>query len=86
MSWIPPLEMRTWIINVFSGNSDIFGAVAIFCIISMASYFRMNTLSMFLMLGIFVMMFSGYIGVSFLILFAIIGGLLAGYVLSRLFE
>lgn len=85
-AWIEPLALKTWMIQVFSGNPDIFGAVAIFFIAGMAGYFKMNALSMGLMLLIFVAMFSGYIGLNFLIVFALIGGLLAGYLVAKAFE
>jgi hypothetical protein len=86
MAWIQPLEMETWFVNVLAGNPDIFGGIAIFVIAILAGYLRMNTFSMFLMLGIFVLMFSGFIGATFLILFAILGGLIVGLALSRLFN
>jgi len=84
MAWIEPLELQTWVINVFSGNPDIFGAIGIFLVASMAGYFRMNTLSMFFMLGIFILLFSGYIGTSLLVLMGIISGLLIGFMMSRI--
>lgn len=84
MAWIEPLELQTWIINVFSGNPDIFGAIGIFAISLMAGYFKMNAITMFFMIGIFVLMFSGYIGTSFLTIFAILGGLIIGYALSQI--
>lgn len=86
MSWIQPLAMQTWILNVFAERPDIFGAIAILVITTMAGYFRMNGLGMFLMLGVFVILFSGFIAPSILILFAILGGLLVGYALSKIFE
>jgi len=86
MSWIEPLEMQQWIVNVFSGNPDIFGAVGILFIAILAGYFRMNSLSMFFMLGIFVLMFSGFIGFSFLVLVVIISGLLIGFLISQLLK
>jgi len=86
MTWIEPLELETWMINVFAGNPDVFGAIALLVISSMAAYFRMNPIAMFLMLFIFVMMFTNYVGFSFLLLFGLIGGLIAGYVLSKLLE
>jgi hypothetical protein len=86
MEWIQSLELEKWIINVFSGNPEIFGAIAILVISGLAGYFRMNTLSMFFMLSIFLLMFSGYIGSSFVAIFAIIGGLLVGYFISRFFQ
>jgi ABC-type multidrug transport system permease subunit len=86
MSWIEPLELETWIISVFSGDPEIFTAIALLVISSMAGYFRMNTISLFFMIGVFLLMFSGYISASFLILISIIGGLVIGYFISRIFQ
>jgi hypothetical protein len=86
MSWIEPLNLETIFVNVFSGSPDIFGAIMVLVITGLAGYFRLNGIGLFFVLGLFVLMFSGYIGVSFLTIFAIIGGLLAGYMISRLFQ
>jgi uncharacterized protein (DUF58 family) len=86
MTFIEPLDLETWIINVFSGNPDYFGAIAVLVITGMAGYFRMNGIGLFFMLGLFVLMFSGYIGLNFLIVFAIIGGLVIGYSISKMFR
>ena len=86
MSWIQPLELKTIIIQIFAGSPEIFGALAILVIAGFAGYFRMNGITMFFMLGIFVLMFSEYIGTTFITLFAILGGLLIGYWLSRLIK
>jgi hypothetical protein len=86
MTWIQPLSMEQWVINVFSGNPDYFGAIAVLVITGMAGFFRMNGIGLFFMLGLFVLMFSGYIGLNFLIVFAIIGGLFIGYSLSKIFR
>ncbi len=86
MAWIEPLALQTWFINVFSGNNEIFAAIAIMVIMSMGSFFRMGTLTMFLMLGIFIMMFSGIIGSPLLFIFAVIGGLVIGLTLSKIFS
>ena len=86
MSWIQPLELETIFINIFAGNPDIFGIIVILVLTMMAGYLRMNGISLFLMLGVFVLIFSGYIGLNFVILFAIFGGLIIGYTLSRMFQ
>ena len=86
MVWIEPLALETWMINVFAGNPDYFGAIAVLLITSLAGFFRMNGIGLFFMLGLFVLMFSGYIGLNFLIVFAIIGGLVIGYTISKMFR
>lgn len=84
MAWIEPLELQTWFINVLSGSTEIFTAIALFAILGMAGYFRMNGLTLGLMLFLFVLMFSGFIGQTFLIFLAIVGGPIIGYGLSRM--
>ncbi len=84
MEFIEPLALETWIIQIFAGNPDIFGAIALMVIASLAGFFRMSALGMFFMIGMFVLMFSGFIGDTFLILAAIIGGLLIGNVIGNL--
>ena len=86
MAFIPPLELKTIIVNIFSGDPEIFGILSILIISSMAGYFRMNMLGMLLMIGIFVLMFSEIITLNFFILFAIFGGLAIGYTISKIFQ
>lgn len=86
MSWIEPLELQKWLVNVFAGDSTYFAALAILSISAMAAYFRMTTLGMFLMVGIFLLMFSGFISPSIVIFAAIIGGLVVGYVISLIIK
>lgn len=85
-NWIQPLELEKIIINVFSGNPDVFGGIALMVIATLGAYFRMNGLILFMMLGIFFLMFSQYIGVNFLIIFGIIGGLTIGYSLRKIMQ
>lgn len=85
MAWIEPLQLRIWIVNVFSGNLEIFGALALMIIAGLGAYFRMPTIALFFMMGLFFAMFSQYMGGSNLfILFGILGALIAGYVFSRI--
>lgn len=85
MVWIEPLELETWMISVFAGTPEIFAAIALLVITSMATMFRMTTLGLFFMIGMFLLMLSGFINSVLLIFIAIIGGLALGYVLSRIF-
>lgn len=83
-NFIPPLALKTWVIDVLSGTPDIFAAVAILVITGIAAYFRMTTLTMFFILGVFFLMFSEFITSPILILMALIGGLAIGYWISKL--
>ena len=77
--WVEPLQFETFFVNIFAGDAAIFGAISLIVITAMAAYFRMNALGMFFMIGIFLLMFAGYVPLSITILAAIIGGLLIGY-------
>lgn len=83
-TFIEGLNLETMIVNLLSGSPEIFAAIAILVISGLAAFFRMTTLTLFFMLGIFVLMFSAYIGTSFVIIFAMIGGLFISYWISRL--
>ena len=83
MEWIQPLELQTWLISVFGGSADIFLAVALLAIGSLAGYFRMPLLIFGLMIGTFLLMFSTWISSPFLILIMLIGGLAVGFTLSK---
>lgn len=86
VDWIEPLNLEKWFIQVFAGTPDIFLAIALLVISSMAGYFRMKGLALFFMIGVFLLMFSGFISSPFLVFLAIFGGLAIGYTLSRIFS
>ena len=85
MAWIQPLELQTWLISVFAGTPEIFGGIALLVIATMAATFRMTTVGLFFMIGMFLLMFSGFINSVLLILIAVIGGLALGYMIHRIF-
>ncbi len=85
MAWIEPLNLETWMLSVFAGTPEIFAAIALLVITSLAAAFRMNTIGLFFMLGVFLLMFSGFINSVLLILIAVIGGLALGYLIHRIF-
>lgn len=83
--FIQPLELKTWLMQVFAGNPDIFLVIALLVIISLAAMFRMNMAGMFLMVGIFLLMFSAFVSPILSILIFVIGSLLIGYWLYKVF-
>lgn len=85
MAWIEPLEMETWLMSVFSGTPEVFTALALLVLSGMAGYLRMTMLTMFLMLGVFLMMFASWISSPIILLIAVIGGLMIGYTISKIF-
>lgn len=83
--WIESLNLSVWLIQIFAGTPEIFTAIALLVIATMASMFRMTLGGLFLMIAMFLLMFSGFIDSVLLILIAVIGGLMLGYWLSRIF-
>jgi len=85
MTWTQPLQLQDWLMTIFSGTPEIFTAVALFFICGMAGYFRMNGIGMFFMIGVFLLMFSGFINSSLIVLVSIVGGLLIGFLVQKMF-
>lgn len=86
MVWTEPLHMEEILVTIFSGTPEIFIAVALFLISGMSAYFRMNGIGMFFMMGIFLLMFSGFVSSYLMVLLSIIGGLFVGYLIQRIFS
>jgi len=82
--WIEPLNLELWIINVLSGSSEIFTAIALIMIFSLAGYFRMGILTTILILGMFLVIFSGYVDISIYYLVIIISATLIGFGIKRI--
>ena len=83
VAWLEPLELQTIFISIFAGNPDIFTAIALIILSGMAAYFRMTITTLFFMLGIFILMFSGSINSPLVAMFSIFGGLFIGYMVSK---
>ncbi|MFP4457169.1 MAG: hypothetical protein ACLFPS_05860 [Clostridia bacterium] len=84
MVWIEPLQLERWLINVFAGDSSYFVALALFIILGLSAYFRMNSITLGFMVITFLLMFSGYIPKTLLIFIAIFGGLVVGHAVSNI--
>lgn len=84
MGWIESLELEKWMINVFAGNPEYFAIIGVLTITFMAGFFRMTGLSMIFMVGVFLLMFSGYFSQTLVIFLVIIGGLAIGYWVSKI--
>lgn len=84
MAWIEPLDLETWLIQVFAGDKSYFSAIAIFAVLTLCGYFRLNGINAGFMIFVLVLMFSGYIPASLMIFIAIFGGLILGIVLKRI--
>lgn len=86
MVWTEPLSMQEILVTIFSGTPEIFTSIALFTIAGMSAYFRMSGIGMFFMIGIFLLMFSGFINSSLMVLISIIGGLFVGYLVQKIFQ
>jgi len=86
VDWLEPLKLQTIFVNIFAGDPEYFLAIALIVIFSFAGYFRMTGSVLFFMVGLFILMFSGFIMGYWLALFSIFAGLIVGYTLSRIFE
>ena len=84
MVWTDPLSLQVIFIQIFGGDASYFTAIAIFAIIALSGFFRMSGITLGFMLMIFLLMFSGYVPMSLVVLIAIIGGLLVGYIIPRI--
>ena len=86
-NWLEPLKLEIIFMNIFAGTPDYFIALALIIISGMAGFFRMTTLSLFFMLGLFLFMIYGGGSMHYMLaFFAIIAGLVIGYVISRLWD
>jgi len=86
MTWIEPLQLETWLIQVFSGTNEIFTAIALLVIMSIAGYFRLRGAGLFFMIGILLFMFTGVVPLSLIALVSIFGGLAIGYSMANVIQ
>jgi len=85
MDFIEPLNLQVWLIQIFAGTPEIFAAISLLVITSLAAYFRMTLIGLVFIIAMFLLMFSGFINSVLLILIAIIGGLAIGFFMVRIF-
>ena len=82
--WIEPLQLETWIVNVFAGSLEIFLAVGLIFVFGLAAFFRMTSLTLVLLLGLFLVMFSGWINIELYFLIIALASVLVGFWISRI--
>lgn len=85
-AWLEPLKLEPIFVNIFAGDPTYFTVLALIIISAVAGFFRMTTLTLFFMIGLFIFMFSGVTTNYFLVLFSIIAGLVVGFVISKITE
>ncbi len=83
--WLEPLQLRVLFINIFAGDPQFFIVISLITISALAGFFRMTTLTLFFMLGLFLLMFSKFAMDYLVVLFAIIAGLAIGFSISKIY-
>ena len=73
MTWIEPLQLETWIVNVFAGSIDIFVIMSMIVIASFAAYLRITYLVAMMLVFIFIAMFASNVSSPFIIAMAVTG-------------
>ena len=86
VTWLEPLRLQTFFMNILAGDPTYFVVISLIVISAVAGFFRMTTLTLFFFLGLFLLMFSGFAMDYLTVLFAIIAGLMIGYVLSKIYK
>lgn len=84
-SWLEPLKLETIFVNIFAGDPQFFIVISLIIISALAGFFKMTTLTLFFMLGLFLLMFSGFAMDYLVVLFAIIAGLAIGFSISKIY-
>lgn len=86
VDYIQPLELETWITQVFAGSPDVFIGVALMVVMGLAGFFKMNTMMTGFMMGLFFLMFWTFVSTPLVLVIAIFGGLGIGYSLAKIFS
>ena len=61
MTFVQPLDLQNLLVNTLSGDWTIFLFIAMIFITIMAARFRMNNITMFIMMGIFSVFMATFI-------------------------
>lgn len=83
-NWIKPLELGKIFSDVFAGDPRILMAIAIITISGMAAYFRMTFTTLIFFIMLFSLMFVESVSGEIWYMIVIIGGLVVGFVLSKI--
>lgn len=84
VSFVEPLELRRWTIEILAGSPAIFTAIALIALFGLAGFFRMNMLITMFMLAAFFLFFRTELDQSIYFVVLSIGGLVVGNVLHRI--
>jgi hypothetical protein len=82
MAFIQPLDLKYWLINTLSGSAEIFIFLSYIFIAVMAAKFRMNGFITLMMIGLYTVIMSQYIGGIYMLI-CVLAGLVSFVAISR---
>lgn len=66
MTFIEPLNLQMFLVNIFAGTPEIFLFISFIVINGMAAFFRMDGTTTLLMIMLFIILMSPFVGQTFL--------------------
>lgn len=86
MTFYQPLDLQPILINILSGNTLIFTIISILSIAMGAAYFKMSNSSTMIMIALFGIIMSSYIGTWLLVPIIVLTAMLIYWTLSKQWE
>ena len=84
MTWINPLDLQTLLVNTLAGNYEIFIGLSLIFFAGMAAYFRMQNEIALVLIALFFVIMTPYIGNAYLIAVIIFATLLIYFAIARI--
>ena len=84
MAWIDPLDLKSILINLLSGNIDIFIGLSVVFLAGAAAYFRLQNEIVLVMLALYFIIMAPFIGISYAMIITIITSLLVYFIISKI--
>ena len=84
MVFIESLDLQTWFVNVFSGTPEIFFLLSFMFISFMTAVFKMKPLTTMIMLSLFIILMTQFVGDAFLIITLILAVIFIGISIGRI--
>lgn len=81
--FVEPLNLQCWLVNIFSGTSEIFLFIMVLALAGLAGMFRMRNDVTLLMLALFGIMFAQFES-GLYVLVVLIGGLISFTALKKI--
>ena len=84
MTWIQPLDLQNILVNTLAGSTDIFLGLALIFMAGLAAYFRMQNEVALLLIGLFFVIMSPFIGNGYMILVILVATLMVYFAIARM--